>query len=163
MEHTKEIKKINLVFLACILLSVVIPFLPLNFLNERPVLQIIFSQTILVLPTVVYLAVNKLSYKETVGLKKMKLGDMAFCVLFAITIQPLMALINALSMVFAKNTTGLFILQLTEKVSFLPALFLMAFIKIAKNKMTGKFDAILISEMKMVFLKIRYISGVFVA
>jgi len=61
-----------------------------------------------------------------VGFRKLRFGDMAFCILFAILIQPLMTLINAVSMSFAVNTTGTFILELTENISFLPALFLMA-------------------------------------
>lgn len=134
MEQTKEInqiKKVNMVFLISIILSVTVSFLPLDFIAERPVLQIVFSQAILVLPSVVYMLRFRLSFTETVGLKKLRFGDMALCILFAILVQPTMTLLNAVSMSFAINTTGTFILELTEKVSFLPALFLMAFLPCA--------------------------------
>lgn len=126
--ETNRIKKVNVVFLISIILSVTVSFLPLDFIAERPVLQIIFSQTILILPSALYMLRSRLSFVETVGLKKLRFADMAFSILFAILLQPLMTLLNAISMSFAVNTTGTFIVELTEKVSFLPALFLMAFL-----------------------------------
>jgi len=131
MEQTKDvtrIKKVNMVFLVSMILSVTVSFLPLDFIAARPVLQIIFSQAILVLPSVIYMVRFRLPFSETVGLKKLRFGDILLCILFAVLIQPLMTLLNAVSMSFAVNTTGTFILELTEKVSFLPALFLMAFL-----------------------------------
>ena len=131
MEQTKDtnrIKKVNRVFLVSMILSVTVSFLPLDFIATRPVLQIVFSQTILVLPSVIYMLRFRLSFTETVGFKKLRFGDMALSILFAILIQPLMTLLNAISMSFAVNTTSAFILELTESVSFLPALFLMAFL-----------------------------------
>lgn len=131
MEQTKDrnrIKKVNMVYLVSIILSVTVSFLPLNFVAGRPVLQIIFSQAILVLPSAVYMLRFRLPFSETVGLKKLRFGDMALSILFAVLIQPFMTLLNAISMSFAVNTTSAFILELTETVSFLPALFLMAFL-----------------------------------
>ena len=131
MEQTQKksnIGGVNIVFLISILLSVVVAFLPLDFLVERPALQIIFSQLILVLPSVIYMVVHKLPYAETVRFKKMKAADMAWCILFGILVQPVLTLLNAFSMVFSTNTTSTFMMALSEQVPFLGALLLMAVI-----------------------------------
>ena len=129
MEVTQEknrIRAVNIVFLISMLISILVAFLPLDFLMEKPALQIVFSQIILVLPSVVYMKKYGLSYAETVRFKKMKLADMALCVLFGILIQPVLTLLNAVSMVFSTNTTSLFMLELSEQIVFPAALFLMA-------------------------------------
>lgn len=126
---TKEknrVGAVNLVYLISMVISVTVAFLPLPFLEQRPALQLIFSQVILVLPSVVYMLVNKLPYAETVRFRKMKLADVAWTILFGILIQPLLTLLNAMSMVVSTNTTSTFMLELTSQVSFLPALFFMA-------------------------------------
>lgn len=125
-QEKSRIGAVNVVFLVSILISVVVAFLPLDFLVERPALQLIFSQVILVLPSVVYMLKYRLPYAETVRFKKLKLGDMAFCILFGILIQPLLTLLNALSMVFSTNGTSTFMLELSNQISVLPALLLMA-------------------------------------
>lgn len=122
----KRIKGVNLVFLITILISVIVPFLPLDFLWTHPVLQIVVSQLLIAIPAIVYMCINRLSYTQTVRFRKMKFMDMLLVVLFGILIQPVTNLINALSMVFAKNLTGLSILGITEQVPFLGGLFLVA-------------------------------------
>ena len=126
VQKKNRIRAVNVVFLISILITVVVAFLPLDFLVERPVLQLIFSQLILALPSVVYLLVNKLPYAETVRFKKLKLADMAWCILLGILIQPVLTLLNAISMVFATNTTSTFMMELSGQVPFLGALILMA-------------------------------------
>lgn len=121
-EEKNRVGAVNAVFLVSMVISVTVAFLPLTFLQQRPVLQLIFSQVILVLPSVVYMAVHKLPYAETVRFRKMKLADMAWTILLGILIQPLLTLLNALSMVVSTNTTSTFMLELTSQVSFLPAL-----------------------------------------
>lgn len=125
-QEKSRIHAVNIVYLISILITVVVAFLPLDFLVGRPGLQLIFSQVILALPSVLYLLKYRLPYAETVRFKKLKLADMAWCVLFGILIQPLLTLLNALSMVFASNTTSTFMLELSSQIPFLAALFLMA-------------------------------------
>lgn len=127
-QEKSRIGAVNVVFLVSILISVVVSFLPLDFLVEQPALQLIFSQIILILPSVVYMLVYHLPYARTVRLKKMRFGDMAFCILFGILIQPLLTLLNALSMVFSTNSTSTFMLELSNQISFFPALLLMAIV-----------------------------------
>ncbi len=125
-KENSRVNAVNIVFLVSMVISVAVGFLPLDFLQERPALQIIFSQVILVFPSVIYVLMYKLPYAETVRLRKMKLADIAWSVLFGILIQPLLTLLNALSMVVSTNTTSMFMMELSEQVSFLPALILMA-------------------------------------
>lgn len=125
-QKKNRIGGVNVVFLISMLITVAVAFLPLDFLVEKPALQLIFSQLILVMPSVVYMLVNKLPYAETVRFKKMKLADMAWCVLFGILIQPVLTLLNAISMVFSTNITSTFMLELSGQIPFLLALFLMA-------------------------------------
>lgn len=121
-----RIRNINIIFLITMLIAVVVPFLPIDFLSKRPVLSVILSQAVLAFPAVAYMLVNRLSYAETVRFKKMKLTDMLLSVLFGILVQPAITLINALSMVFSKNITGASILEISERVPFLIGLFLVA-------------------------------------
>ena len=125
-KENSRVNAVNIVFLVSMVISVAVGFLPLGFLQERPALQLIFSQVILVFPSVIYMLMYKLPYAETVRFRKMKLADIAWSVLFGILIQPLLTLLNALSMVVSTNTTSMCMLELSEQVSFLPALVLMA-------------------------------------
>ena len=125
-KENSRVNAVNIVFLVSMVISVAVGFLPLGFLQERPALQLIFSQVILVFPSVIYMLMYKLPYAETVRFRKMKLADIAWSVLFGILIQPLLTLLNALSMVVSTNTTSMFMMELSEQVSFLPALVLMA-------------------------------------
>ena len=121
-----HIKGINTVFLITVLISVIVPFLPLDFLSERPVFSVIFSQVVLALPAVIYMVACRMPYGETVRFKKMKVADMLLTLLFGILIQPVISLISALSMVFAKNVTGVAIFEIAERVPFLVCLLLVA-------------------------------------
>ena len=128
MEEQKKnrIKGVNIVFLVTVLLMVSVSFLPLSFLWEKPVLQIVFSQGLIALPAVIYMLVNRLPYAETVRLKKMKFTDILLSILFGILIQPAVTLLNALSMVFAENVIGVSMLEITGQVPFLAGIALLA-------------------------------------
>ncbi len=124
--NKNRIKSVNIVFLITILVSIIVPFLPLDFLWEQPVLRIAVSQLMIALPSAVYMLKNRLSYKETVRLHKMKFFDIVLCVLFGILIQPAINLINMISMVFSTNVTSVSILEITEQLPFLAGVFLVA-------------------------------------
>lgn len=129
MEQTQKknrVAAVNIVFLISILITVVAAFLPLDFLSGCPAGQLMFSQIILALPAVLYLVFHKLPYAETVRFKKMKLADMAWCILFGILLQPVLTLLNAISLVFSTNVTNNFIFELSRQVPFLGALLLTA-------------------------------------
>lgn len=121
-----NIKSINTVYLITVLIAVIVPFLPLDFLAGNPVASVIFSQAILAFPAVTYMVVRRLSYAETVRFKKMKFGNLLLTLLFGILIQPVITLISAFSMVFAKNVTGASIFEIADRVPFLVCLLLVA-------------------------------------
>lgn len=128
MENEKKnrIKGVNIVFLITILISVIAPFLPLDFLRGRAALGVIFSQVCLVLPTVIYLLVNRMSYTETVRLRKMRLQDILLTLLFGILIGPVHTLINALSLVFSTGVIGFTVIDIVQEVPFLGGIVLVA-------------------------------------
>lgn len=121
-----NIKSINIVYLITVLIVVVVPFLPMDFFEGRPVAAVTFSQVILALPAVLYMVVHRLSYVETVRFKKMKIADMLLALLFGILIKPVMTLISALSMVFAKNVIGASVFEIADRVPFLVCLLFVA-------------------------------------
>ena len=128
MEEVQKnrIKSVNIIFLITMVISVTAAFLPLDFLLEKPALQIIFSQGLFALPAIIYMAVKRLPYAETVRFKRMKAADILWTVLFGILIQPAITLINAISMVFSENVTGVTMLGITENLPFLGGIFIMA-------------------------------------
>lgn len=131
MEETREknrVGAVNIVFLITMIISVAVSFLPLDFLDPYPALQIIVSQLILILPVVIYMIKEKMPYRETVQLKKMKILDVLLTLLFGVLLQPVLTLINAISMVFATNTTNTFLLEMSQNVPFLVTLVLTALV-----------------------------------
>ena len=131
MEETKEksrVSAVNIVFLITILISITVSLLPLDFLNEIPALGIVISQLILVLPVAFYMVRKKMPYRETIRLRKLKFLDILLVLLFGILLQPVLTLINAISMVFSTNTTNTFLLEMSQTTPFLVTLFLVAFV-----------------------------------
>lgn len=129
MEQTQEKNQVgivNIVFLVTVVISVVAGFLPLGFLEGNTALQLVFSQGILVLPTVVYMIKYKKSYRETVRFHKMKFTDILLCILFGILIQPLLTFLNALSLVFTTNSVNTVMFEISEEIPFLLGVILLA-------------------------------------
>jgi len=129
MEQTREknrVSAVNIVFLITMVISVAVGFLPLDFMVGRPALQILFSQVIFIIPAAVYMIKEKMSYRQTVQLRKMKVEDILLTLLFGFLLQPVLTFINALSMVFSTNTTSTFLLDISEQVPFLAGVFLIA-------------------------------------
>lgn len=129
MGHAKEknrIKAVNIVFLATILISVITPFVWPSFLTELPWLNLLASQLIILLPSVVYMIIYRLPYKEAVRFRKMKVGDIFLSILFGILIQPAMTLINALSLVFTSNATSEMLVDMSLQMPLLVSLLFVA-------------------------------------
>ena len=117
MEETREkdrIDAVNIVFLITILVSVAMSVLPLKFLENHPAAQIIISQLILAVPVAVYMIKEKMPYRETVQLKPMKPLDLLLALVFGILLQPLLTLINAISMVFSTNSTSTLLFEFSQ-------------------------------------------------
>lgn len=131
MEQSREknrISAVNIVFLITMIVSIVVGFLPLDFLAGRPALQIIFSQVIFIIPAAIYMIKERMSYRETVQLHKMKVADILLTILFGFLLQPVLTFINALSMVFSTNTTSTFLVDVSQQVPFLLGVALIALV-----------------------------------
>lgn len=131
MEETREkdrIGAVNIVFLITILVSVALSFLPLTFLENHPAVQIIISQLILVIPVAVYMIKEKMPYRETVQLKPMKIVDLLLALAFGVLLQPVLTLINAISMVFSANSTGNLLFEFSQGMPLPVMLILVALI-----------------------------------
>lgn len=129
MEETREkdrISSVNIIFLVTMAISIAANFLPLDFLYGHPVLQILFSQGILALPVAVFMIKEKMPYRKTVRLNKMKATDIVMTLLFGILLQPVLTLINGISLVFSANTTNTFLLEFTRDTPFFVTLLLVA-------------------------------------
>jgi len=131
MDETREksrISAVNIVFLVTMLVSVGMSFLPLNFLDEYPWVQLLLSQGILIAPVAVYMIREKMPYRETVQLKKIKFLDLLLTLVFGVLIQPVLTLINAISLVFSTNSTSNFLYELSLDLPLPVTLFLVALI-----------------------------------
>lgn len=117
---------INIIFLATIVISVLASFLPSEWLTGNPVLQILVSQILLVLPTAYFMFRTKTPYRQQVHLNKMKFSNIALSVLFGFLIRPLLTFVNGISMVFSANSTSSFMVDLSEQVPWYIGLLLVA-------------------------------------
>lgn len=125
-----KVKIINIVFLATVLLSIIGSFLGqwiLDYTNNYTMI-LLFSQIILVLPSILYLAFSKTSIVKAIRFKKIKGSNIILVILFSYLISPLMTLINAISMLFVKNDTAGFMENIVGNNGFIISLFLIAFI-----------------------------------
>ena len=131
MEQTQEknqVSIVNIVFLVTMAISVIVGFLPLDFLEGNIALQLVFSQGILIVPALLYMIRYKKSYRETVRFHKMKIGDIFLCILFGILIQPLLTFLNALSLVFTTNSVNTMMFEISEEIPFFLGVLLVAFV-----------------------------------
>lgn len=123
-----KIEQINFVFLGTVLISLFSGFLPISELLSNRSAQLIVSQIILIIPAVAYMILSKKNYFQLINLKKIKLGTIALIILFTFLVMPFMTLINAISMLFAVNTTTMTISLITSKESFFLSFLSIAFL-----------------------------------
>lgn len=116
----------NIVFLVTVIVFQVIGFLPLDFLKGSMVGRLIVSQTLVMLPGAYFLIKSGKPYCEAVQLKKLRISDILLCLLFCFMISPLLNFVNAVSMVFFKNSTTTTVLDLAEQVPWYIGFFIMA-------------------------------------
>lgn len=115
----KQIKAVNWVYFATVVVSCVAPYLGIGALTDNYLVLLAISQALLVLPTAVYLIGKKVNYKEAVRLNKVKPSTVILLVLLTFLLMPLLTLINALSMVFATNSTADYMQTLSGQNSLL--------------------------------------------
>lgn len=101
-----EKNKIGYVYLATVLASIIggILFrLSLKVWTPGILEQLLLSQAIVVAPSVVYLVIEKKNLREQLRFHKIKPLTVVMLVIFTYCILPLIAVINALSMLFSEN------------------------------------------------------------
>jgi uncharacterized protein len=125
-----QIKSVNRVFLATVIISVLGSFINVNVLRitENYAYIMILSQIIIVLPSVFYLIIKKINIVSGIRLNKINLGNVILIILFTYLITPLMGLINLLSTRVVSNSTVQILSQITSENSFLLSLILVALV-----------------------------------
>lgn len=115
----KKVFKANLYFLIIILLEIFLPYVlqPIYSvigLNDIRILLVLNHAIIFLIPAILYIAINKLSIKETLKLNKLYLKDMLLIVVLGFVCQPIMTFFSLVTSFFFKNEIGAF---MTEIVS----------------------------------------------
>lgn len=130
-DKKSRVKSINCVFLLTTIsfffIGQIIIAMFQGFDNSN-VLQLLTSQIILILPSVIYIVVNKIKLADAIRFKKMRISSIILVILLSYLITPLMSFINAISMLFVKNTTTSFIGDIVEGNKYLLSLFIIALI-----------------------------------
>lgn len=121
-----EIKKINFVFLASVMLVITVSYLNVVSLVDSYVGQLVISQLVIALPSMLYLIFVRKSYTVPLRLKRMKVSNILLCVLFFILIRPVLTFINTISLLYSNNTISLYMFAVGEEVSVIPALIVIA-------------------------------------
>lgn len=95
-------------FLVLILLYVVSMFV-LELLASKNIvmptnLTLIYSELIILVPGIVYVIKNKLSFKDDLGFRKIKIGTVFMAILLSYLVTPVVSFVNVLSQLFVSNT-----------------------------------------------------------
>lgn len=126
----RDIKEINELFMLTVITALVgsYAFVTLGFNKGGYFISLLYSQFILVLPTLVYVVKRKVNVKEMFRYHKIKIGTVFLSILFAFLIMPLMQEINLISMLFARNEISSKIYSITEGKPFVVSAFVIAVI-----------------------------------
>ncbi|TCK86763.1 hypothetical protein EDC19_2817 [Natranaerovirga hydrolytica] len=114
------IKKVNRLFLVIICLNVIVSFLYMDILyllnlESTILVQILFPQLVLLLlPTVIYLFLNKTQLKEILRINPINLLDCFLIILFSLFIFPVGSFLNVLSQLFVANHIEGVLLDITS-------------------------------------------------
>lgn len=118
MDNREEIKKVNKYFFVTALVGLIAEFF-YPFKTDSMVVQLIYTQVIFLLPSVAYMILNHKKYITTVRLKKMSFGNIILTILFGLLFSPVLTFVNALSLVFTKNSVSGTMISLTNEVPWI--------------------------------------------
>ncbi len=72
---------------------------------EPPIeIQLVFSELSILIPSLIYVLVKKLGFREDLGFCRIKAGTCFMCILLTLLIMPIAAFFNVLSQLFVSNT-----------------------------------------------------------
>lgn len=98
-----------------------------GFLAHITMLQnILLSQGIIFIPTILFFVITKQDFRKTVRLNKMHVGTYFLIPLLVLCIEPVMTVVNAVSMLFVKNYIAGAATQVVSGYSYPVAIGLMA-------------------------------------
>ncbi len=125
-----RVKSVNRVFLATVLISIMGSFINTWILqySDNYFWVLLMSQIILIVPSLVYLIIQKVNVAQAIRFHKIKISNIVLIIIFSYLISPLMNLINAISMLYVKNDTADFMNSIVSNSGFLPSLIMVAFI-----------------------------------
>lgn len=129
----KDTKKIGIVFLSTVLIYIGASILAqeTNLLAGAGIVEsVLFSQGIIILPSIVYLLLNRnnIKIKEALRINPIRVGTVLWVILFAYCIQPLLTVINAISLLFSENEVSGVMATMSDEIPWFAAVFLIAFI-----------------------------------
>lgn len=122
------IKKINWMYFITVVVLMIGSSIPIYKLTDSKMVLLLYSQLIIILPSLVYWFRTGQSYKELVGVRKIKLSTAALLVVFTFVMIPIMGFINTLSRFFAVDATTDTMVKVTEGNSFFVSLLVVAIV-----------------------------------
>ncbi len=130
--NNNRVAHVNQVFLTTVLSFMLGSYL-LKLIQDLGIMlptyaRLLYSQLILVLPSIVYMWINKIKLKEFIRFKKVNFITVVLLILFGFFIRPFMGLLSAISMIWVKNEIANTAKDLLSEVNFGLALFFIAII-----------------------------------
>lgn len=112
------------VFLATVLVYLAMDIV-FMFWQPPTNIRLVFVQVMLILPTLCYLYIKKLNIREALRIRKIRWMNVPLLIVFAFLILPLLAVCNAVSMLFSSNVISGTVGDVLDRV---PLLFSVVFI-----------------------------------
>lgn len=126
-----RVKQVNKVFLTTVLLSILGSYIIDAFvtkLTDNYFIILLFSQLVLIVPSVIYLVASKVNIASAIRFKKIKFSNIILIIVFSYLITPLMNLINAFSMMYVQNNTMDVMNNIVRNNGLLLSLFIVALV-----------------------------------
>ncbi|BCN29650.1 CPBP family intramembrane glutamic endopeptidase [Anaeromicropila herbilytica] len=126
-----RVKWVNVVFLSTVLVSSVggtLVGLLLQHIGENYFINLLVSQFILIIPTLIYIIYYRIDIREAIRFRKIKMSNIFYLIIFAYLITPLMSLLSAISMLFSTNFITGEIGNIVNNSPLILSVFLVAFI-----------------------------------
>lgn len=102
-ENKHSLSLINIVVLIIAIIMIAFQFIPIN-LPLVPKTFLLYG--ILIIPCIYYIAKTKTDVKETLKIRKLRIGDFFYCILIGFLIKPVVTCANYFSLIFTKPMTS---------------------------------------------------------
>ena len=107
-EKRRESRSLGWLFLVSMILHV-LQSLAFNVLAQKGIeppveVLLVFSELSILVPTLIYILIKRLSFREDLGFRRIKAGTFFMCLLLTILVMPVASFFNVLSQLFVSNT-----------------------------------------------------------